>query len=128
VARLIPIKARPDLHQERPVIELTGKGKLLCYEKCGGRWFRSSYWHVEDDLAIFQELYETEEYVSLADLHDNLGITSIMKDHDFGWNTGLHGAIMIISITLMEGGYMGMEEPVLLLEPNALPERNFTDF
>ncbi len=122
MARLIPIRAKPKI--DRPIIELTGKGRLLCYEKCGGRWFRSHQYAVTCDISNFDELYYEAEAVSLADLHDCLGITATSRDHDYIWSRLDYGDSLLVETKLMEDGFMGMDEPVLVINPVVLPVKD----
>lgn len=116
----------PKLTNPRPTIELTGCGNLLCYEKCGGRWFRSSESVVESDLMALQELYDTEYFVSVGDLHDSLGITTTMKDLDFGWSKLTHGDITLMDTQMYKDGFMDIQdEPVLVIYPTELPVRDY---
>lgn len=124
MARLIALKAQPNL---MPVIELTRNGNLLCYEQCGGRWFRSSKWNVEDGLAQFQGLYENIDCVNLNDLYDSLDICETTAGRQYGWNSAIHGSGMLLRIELKEDGFSGMHEPVLVILPNKIPEKNYKE-
>ena len=127
MARAIPIKARPGTTEFRPIIELTSYGSLLCYDKCGGRWFRSSQWAVEDALARFQSTYDNIDCVSIADLHNELDIIETPKDDIYGWNSAIHGGGLLLQTDLKRDGFMGMKEPVLVIIPNKLPEKDYKD-
>ena len=127
MARLIALRANPGTF--RPVIELTGKGELLCHELCGDRWFRSSKWDVEDALAQFQGLYENELIVALSNLHELLGIHPTSKDYIFGWNQTIHGEkTMLLETDYVLRGYRDMDEPVLVIRPNKYPEKDYRDY
>lgn len=127
MSKLIPIRADRNLSRQRPVIELTRFGKLLCHEKSSNRWFRSSQWKVEDQLAQFQGLYENLGEVSLNDLFDLLGIQETTEGRIFGWNTVIHGTDMLLSVELVDKNYMLMDEPVLVITPNCYPEKDYKD-
>ena len=124
MARMLALRAKPNL---QPVIELTRHGDLLCYEQCGNRWFRSSKWHVEDALAQFQGLYENIDCVDLNDLYAVLDICQTTKGRLYGWNSAIHGYCMLLRIDLKEDGFSGMHEPVLVISPNKLPEKDFKE-
>lgn len=124
MARLLALKATPNL---RPVIELTRNGNLLCYEQCGSRWFRSSKWCVEDALSQFQGLYENIDCVDLNDLYETLGICTTSKGSLYGWNSAIHGSGMLLGIDYKEDGFSGMHEPVLVIYPNKLPEKDYKE-
>ena len=127
VAKIVPIRARPGTNKQMPTIELTKHGRLLCYEQAGGRWFRSSQWAVEDGLAKFQELYDNIACVSLGDLHESLDIIETTRDESYGWNSAIHGYGILVSTDLKKEGFMGMDEPVLVIIPNGLPEKDYKD-
>lgn len=129
-SKLVAIKANPALAADRskPIIELTKYGKLLCYEKCGGRWFRSSQWHVEDALAQFQGLYENYICISLNDLYELFGIYTTNRGRIYGWNAALNefGA-QLFKLDLIENGFMTMDEPVLVITPLITPEKDYKE-
>lgn len=127
-AKVVPIKARSDISTHRPVIEITQYGNQLCYEQCGKRWFRSSRWAVEDALARFQSTYDNIDCVSLWDLHNELDIIASPRDDTYGWNSAIHGGGILISTDLRKDGFLGMDEPVLVLIPHAFPEKDYKDY
>lgn len=128
MARLVPILADKRTETFRPIIELTKNGKLLCYEKCSGRWFRSSQWHVEDALAQLQGLYENNICVNLNDLYALLDIHDTNRGRIYGWNQAIHGErTLLLKVELIEKNFMTMDEPVLVITPNAYPEKDYKD-
>lgn len=129
MVHLVPIKANPNLaDKSRPIIELTKFGNLLCYEKCSGRWFRSSQWHVEDALAQLQGLYENNVCINLNDLFELLGIYTTNRGSIYGWNSAIHGErTLLFSTSLIENNFMTMDEPVLVLSPNVFPEKDYKE-
>lgn len=128
MAKLVPIKTTDRTTTFRPIIELTKFGKLLCYEKCSGRWFRSSQWRVEDALAQFQGLYENDICVNLNDLYSLLGLLESNRGRIYGWNTVIHGErTMLLKTELIEKNFMTMDEPVLVITPNIFPEKDYKE-
>ena len=128
MARLVPIVADKNLSKNRPVIELTKWGKLLCYEECSGRWFRSSQWKVEDALAQLQGLYENLWEVNLNDLYSLLDIQETSRGAIYGWNARECGEhLMLFETELIERGFMTMDEPVLVLTPATPAEKDYKD-
>lgn len=128
MARLIPIVADKRTETFRPIIELTKHGKLLCYEKCSGRWFRSSQWHVEDALAQLQGLYENCVCVNLNDLYSLLDIHDTNRGSIYGWNQAIHGeGTLLLKVELIEKNFMTMDEPVLVITPNVYPEKDYKE-
>lgn len=128
MARLVPLQTTDRTTSFRPIIELTKYGKLLCYEKCGGRWFRSSQWWVEDALAQLQGLYENLGEVNLNELYSLLGLVESNKGRIFGWNSILHGEnTILLRVELIEKNFMTMDEPVLVITPTVFPEKDYKE-
>ena len=129
MSRLVPIKANPSLKGivQHPIVEITRKGNLLCYESCGGRWFRSDRWDVEDGLAQIQGLFENLHYANLNDLYRCLGIYETTKGSIYGWNYYIHGPGEILKVQLIENGFKTMDEPVLVISPVVFPEKNYKE-
>lgn len=127
MARLLARKARQDLYKNRPIIERTGFGDLLCYDEICDRWFRHDRRLVEKDINVFQEVYDQENFISVADLHDSIGTKNFARDHDDGWSKLIHGNIKIINLEYKPMGFMGMDEPVLVLSATIPPVKDYTD-
>ena len=130
MARLVAVKADKwkSGDRSRPIIELTKFGKLLCYEKCSGRWFRSDRWHVEDALAQLQGLYENNICVNLNDFYNLLGIYDTNRGSIYGWSSAIHGErTELFTLNLIENGFMTMDEPVLVITPTVFPEKDYKE-
>lgn len=131
MSKLVAIRTDKNLAADRskPIIELTRHGNLLCYEKAGGRWFRSSQWYVEDALAQIQGLFENNICVSLNDLYELLDIYTTNRGSLYGWNYAIHGGMgnMLFTVTLIDNNFMTMDEPVLVISPTVLPEKDFKE-
>ena len=129
MSRLVAIRADKSLaDKSRPIIELTRFGKQLCYEKCSGRWFRSSQWHVEDALTQLQGLYENNICVNLNDLYELLGIYTTNRGSIYGWNSAIHGEhTLLFKVETIENNFMTMDEPVLVITPAIFPEKDYKD-
>ena len=67
-------------HINRPTIEYTGKGNLLCFLGYSGRLFRSSEEAVRKDCEWFIDLYKDGEDAYLNDFFKKLNI----EPTDFG--------------------------------------------
>lgn len=76
---------------------ITGNGKTLCYDPQFGQYFESTI----DDIkrAVTELNYRMvdrgEEYVSLNDFYDELGVDRIDVGEDLGWNIGRDGKIVV---------------------------------
>ena len=69
-------------------------------------------------------MYDDGDVASLADLHDCLGITSTPKDHDYIWTRVDCGDSLLVETKLVESGFMGMDEPVLVIDPVIFPSKD----
>lgn len=130
MARLTSVRADRSIANQRetPIVELTKFGKLLCYEKCSGRWFRSDRWHVEDALAQLQGLYENNICVNLNDLYSLLGIHETTRGRIYGWNIAIHGQhTTLLRVELINSNFMMMDEPVLVITPTVFPEKDYKE-
>lgn len=76
---------------------ITGNGKSLCYDPQFGQYFESTI----DDIkrAVTELNYRMidrgEEYVSLNDFYDELGVERIDVGEQLGWNMGRDGKIEV---------------------------------
>lgn len=76
---------------------ITGNGKTLCYDPQFGQYFEST---VDDIKRAVTELNyrmidRGEEYVSLNDFYDELGVDRIDVGEDLGWNVGRDGKVVV---------------------------------
>lgn len=82
---------------ESAKVIITGNGKTLCYDPQFGQYFESTI----DDIkrAVTELNYRMvdrgEEYVSLNDFYDELGVDRIDVGEDLGWNVGRDGKIVV---------------------------------
>lgn len=79
-----------DKIQKNPVskaeVIITEKGNTLCYEAISGRYFKSD---IEKIRKIVNELNRrmlSENYVSLSDFYNEIGLESTKISDDLGWN------------------------------------------
>ena len=76
---------------------ITGNGKTLCYDPQFGQYFESS---IDDIKRAVTELNyrmvdQGEEYVSLNDFYEELGVERIDVGEELGWNIGRDGKIVV---------------------------------
>lgn len=76
---------------------ITGSGKSLCYDPQFGQYFEST---IDDIKRAVTELNyrmvdQGEEYVSLNDFYDELGVERIDVGEQLGWNIGRDGKIVV---------------------------------
>lgn len=66
-------------------IEQTGFGQTLCYDSLSGRYFRSSVNAIDKAVNNFNRLLIGENYATLNDLYNELGISTIELGSILGW-------------------------------------------
>lgn len=114
--------AREDPPFNLECVELTGNGDLLCIEGYSGRWFRSSEEAVAKAEEQFNELFNTNEYVSLNDFYRLLGIEETHFGYQFGWakSPDYYDSDIEFENTLIDNYEDGMGrrrgEPVLVID------------
>lgn len=103
-------------------ITITGKGNMLCIEAWSGKPFRASREHVEHCINVINERMMQENWVTLSDLLDEIGVYTYGKNCRYmGWDINRDGLILLSpSSRLYEG------EPALVVDymnpPVSLPE------
>ena len=65
---------------------VTGSGTTLCFDAISGRYFQSSMQKIESAKNKINERMLCENYVSLNDLYDELGMEPTKIGEDLGWN------------------------------------------
>lgn len=65
---------------------VTGNGTTLCYDAISGRYFQSSMQKIESAKNKINEQMLCENYVSLNDFYDKLGMEPTKIGEDLGWN------------------------------------------
>ena len=76
--------------EENPVknteVVITGKGKTLCYDEQGGRYFESDPELIKKAENIINKKLINEMYVSLNELYDEIGLRRTKLGDNLGWN------------------------------------------
>lgn len=104
---------------------ITGNGNVMFLEPVSMRYFTSD---IETIRRIVNDLnYRLtcgmEEYVSLSEFYDEIGLSHTRVSDDLGWNIGRDGQIQIdMPPTTNDKG-----EPCLMLEYMVEPRRGFTN-
>ena len=102
---------------------ITGSGDVLFLEPVSMRYFKSD---IENIRKIINDLnYRLtagmEEYISLSELYDEIGLSHTAQSDDIGWNIYRDGQINIdFPATKTEKG-----EPCLMLEYNVEPRYDY---
>lgn len=107
---------QPSEQRESIVI---GTGKVLCYEQFSGRYFESSMEEIKKAQNDLNYIVINQNYASLSDLYDNLGLSRTGISDDVGWNSD-HLLEIEFSTTLAEDG-----RPCISIGFSVEPIRNY---
>ena len=105
---------------------ITGNGTALCYDPQFGQYFKSS---IDDIKRAVTELNyrmidKGEEYVSLNDFYDELGVERIDVGEQLGWNVGRDGKVEVTtSATIAKNN-----EPCIVLHYTVAPQYDYFRF
>lgn len=82
---------------ESSTIIVTGNGKTLCYDPQFNQYFESSIDVIKNAVTEMNHRMITlgEEYISLNDFYDELGIDRLEIGDELGWNIGRDGKLDI---------------------------------
>lgn len=100
---------------------LTGDGDTLCFDYHSGRYFKTS---IDKLKKIENELNARllrEDYISLNDLYDELGLSFTQIGDDLGWH---------VSKGLIEFGFSSQlvnDTPCLVLNYNVAPQHDYSN-
>lgn len=94
---------REKIHQDKlekhPVdtakVIVTGKGTSLCYDALFSQYFESDLESIKKAVNEMNYRMLSEQYVSVNDLYDELGIDRMEIGDMMGWNISKHGMIEI---------------------------------
>lgn len=102
-------------------IIVTGNGTTLCYDSLGNRYFQSNIQKIENAKNKLNEKMLNENYVSLNDFYDELGMGPIKIGEDLGWNIFTDRLIDIsFSAQLADDG-----TPCLVIDYSVAPRYNY---
>lgn len=123
---------RDKVHKERitknPVetseIIMTGKGDTLCFDVISGRYFKSDIdklRRVENEL---NALLLSQDYISLNEFYDEIGIAHTSVGDDLGWNIGRDGLIKFhFGTQLSEDG-----TPCIVVDYGVAPRYDYSSY
>lgn len=99
---------------------VTGKGNTKCLDYHSGRYFDSDKMHIERAVNELNKTMLLENYVSLNQFYDELGLEHTEMGYDLGWNLD-DGLVEIdFSSHLMEDG-----TPVLVMNYHVAPHHKY---
>lgn len=100
---------------------VTGNGTTLCFDSISGRYFQSSMQKIESAKNKINERMLCDNYVSLNDLYDELGMECTKIGEDLGWNIFGDGLLDIsFSSQLTDDG-----TPCLVMDYSVEPRYNY---
>lgn len=100
---------------------VTGNGTTLCFDSISGRYFQSSMQKIESAKNKVNERMLCDNYVSLNDLYDELGMECTKIGEDLGWNIFGDGLLDIsFSSQLTDDG-----TPCLVMDYSVEPRYNY---
>lgn len=117
---------REKIHQDKlektPVttsnVIITGKGKSLCFDALFSQYFESDLETIKKAVNDLNYRMLAEQYVSVNDLYDELGIDRMEIGDMLGWNISKHGMIEITVDTQMSKD----GRPCIVLDYNVAPD------
>ena len=100
---------------------VTGNGTTLCYDPVGNSYFKSNIQQIENAKNKLNARMLNENYVSLNDFYDELGIGPTKLGEDLGWDIYKDGLIDIaFSSQLAEDG-----TPCLVMDYSVAPRYEY---
>lgn len=100
---------------------ITGNGTTLCYDPVGNSYFKSNIQQIESAKNKLNARMLSENYVSLNDFYDELGIGPTKLGEDLGWDIYKDGLIDIaFSSQLAEDG-----TPCLVMDYSVAPRYEY---
>lgn len=100
---------------------VTGNGTTLCYDPVGNSYFKSNIQQIESAKNKLNARMLSENYVSLNDFYDELGIGPTKLGDDLGWDIYKDGLVEIaFSSRLAEDG-----TPCLVMDYSVAPRYEY---
>ena len=100
---------------------LTGDGDTLCYDYHSGRYFKTSIDKLKKVENELNARLLREDYISLNDFYDELGLSFTQMGDDLGWH---------VSKGLIEFGFSSQlvnDTPCLVLNYNVAPQHDYSN-
>lgn len=98
-------------------IIITGNGTTLCYDGVFGQYFESSKDAIEKAINTVNYRMLSEQYVSLNDLYDEIGVDKIEVGDMVGWNISKQGLVEVEFDTALSKD----NRPCLVIHYNVAP-------
>lgn len=113
------VEARP-LTSE---VIITGNGDVLCFETLSGRYFKSNVDRIEKAMNILNRRVLSENYCSVNDYYEALGLDPIDVGEELGWNTD-DGMIELHYSSQLTAD----NQPCVVLDPIVMPRHGYSKF
>ena len=124
---LIRDKIHKDRMEKDPVskneIFITDKGDTLCYDYYTGRYFKSDIEKIKRAINELNRKMLLENYVSLNDFYEEIGLARTSTGDRLGWNTDTGLLDLNFSSQLSEEG-----KPCLVIDFKVMPKYDFDKF
>lgn len=102
---------------------ITGGGDSLCYDHHSGRYFKSDIEKIRRAVNILNRNMLNENYVSLNDFYDEIGLKATSLGYRLGWNVDMGLIDIDFSAQLTDKG-----EPCLAIDYRVPPKYDFDRF
>ena len=106
-------------------IIITNDGDTLCYEPLSGRYFKSDAEKIRRGLNLLNEQMLKEDYVSLNDFYDLIGLDETGLGFDMGWHISSSGGLVEIRFV---SHLAANDEPCLAIEYLNKPVCNYSEW
>ena len=98
-AKEIREKINEDKLKEQPVSQsaviVTDMGNTLCYDSLSGRYFKSDKNKIQRAENIIGQRMLSQEYASLNEFYEEIGLSHTATGYDLGWNIGRDGLLKL---------------------------------
>ena len=101
---------------------IVGEGKVLCYDPCIDRYFESDMMTIDAAVNKFNKRLLNEDFLSLNEFYDELGVKHTKLGDDLGWNIGNDGLIEVTYDTCLSPD----NKPCLVMNYRIEPRYDFS--
>lgn len=106
---------------------VVGNGDVLCFDTLSGRYFKSTMNKIQKAVNTVNEVMKSENYISLNELYDQVGLPKIEIGDYLGWSAGKYVEIRFTSALSTEDSVVGEGIPCLVLDYLIGPREDYRD-
>lgn len=106
----------------RNEVIITGKGKTLCYDTFSGRYFDSDIENIKKAVNELNHRMLLENYISLSEFYDEIGLSHTKNSDDLGWNLNEEGLIELSFSPVMSED----DRPAIAIDYYVAPRYDFS--